>query len=236
MIVRPVPPVSSGDDQPHAEVGGGLEGAGLPGSQRFLRRAGRERTLPEISSLGTAWRYFFPVPGNLKTFRLLIVSSCLLWEQTFPFVFNMRRCDQTVFLWVLFAAHCVDRLEEFYHLPQQRCLTPSQPGQESFFSPFFSFQLLMLQIWTQVLQKSPNGRRHLIHLWHLCVCVRPAGAGWLHRRRRQLPERGFWAAAQQTALLGLGETEFRLRQRHLIQKATTESVVFDSKTVWTLIL
>lgn len=37
----------------------------------------------------------------------------------------------------------------------------------------------------------------------VCVCVCPAGTGWIHRRRRQLLERGLGAAAQQTALLGL---------------------------------
>lgn len=39
------------------------------------------------------------------------------------------------------------------------------------------------------------------------VCVCPAGTGWIHGRRRQLLERGFGAAAQQTALLGLSKAE-----------------------------
>lgn len=52
------PAVSPRDDQPHVEVGGCMERAGLPGSQCFLCRARRERTLAEICPLGTAWSLF----------------------------------------------------------------------------------------------------------------------------------------------------------------------------------
>ena len=48
------PAVSSRADQPHPEVGGCVEGAGLPGTQCVLRRARGERTLTEICPLGTA--------------------------------------------------------------------------------------------------------------------------------------------------------------------------------------
>lgn len=41
---------------------------------------------------------------------------------------------------------------------------------------------------------------------HGCVCACSAGAGWIHWRGCQLLERGFWAAAQQAALLGLCKT------------------------------
>ena len=65
-----LPAVSSRDDQPHTEVGGCVEGAGLPGTQRFLRRARGEWTLSEICPLGTAWRLFLAlsIPRNSDIF------------------------------------------------------------------------------------------------------------------------------------------------------------------------
>ena len=48
----PGPPVPRGPEQPHGEVGGRVEGAGLSGSQRLLRRPRGERTLPQVSALG----------------------------------------------------------------------------------------------------------------------------------------------------------------------------------------
>lgn len=52
------PAVSSRGDQPHVEVGGCMEGAGLPSTQCFFRRARGEWTLAEICPLGTAWSLF----------------------------------------------------------------------------------------------------------------------------------------------------------------------------------
>lgn len=46
------PLVSRGANQPHAEVGGRVEGAGLPGSQRLLCGARGERALAEVWPLG----------------------------------------------------------------------------------------------------------------------------------------------------------------------------------------
>lgn len=60
--------VSSREDQPHVEVGGCVEGAGLPGTQRLFRSARREWTLSEICPLGTA----FP---SHHGFLLSLVSS-----------------------------------------------------------------------------------------------------------------------------------------------------------------
>lgn len=50
-----LPAVSCQRDQPHAQVGGRLEGARLFGSQHFLCRARRERPLFEIRPFGIAW-------------------------------------------------------------------------------------------------------------------------------------------------------------------------------------
>lgn len=62
--------VSPRDDQPHIEVGGCMEGAGLPGSKCFLRRARREWTLTEICPLGTTWSLF--PPPTAPSFRFLV--------------------------------------------------------------------------------------------------------------------------------------------------------------------
>lgn len=51
--------VSCGRDEPHAEVGGGVEGAGLPGTQRLLRSAGGERTLAEICPISNVLSWFY---------------------------------------------------------------------------------------------------------------------------------------------------------------------------------
>lgn len=50
--------VSSWRDQPHAEVGGCMEGAGLPGAQRFLCCARGEWTLTEVCSLCMPLNYY----------------------------------------------------------------------------------------------------------------------------------------------------------------------------------
>lgn len=62
------PAVSSGDDQPHAEVGGCMEGAGLPGTQRFLRCARREWTLVKICPLGTTCGLLLFLPHSFTFF------------------------------------------------------------------------------------------------------------------------------------------------------------------------
>lgn len=72
------PAVSPRDDQPHVEVGGCMERTGLPGSQCFLCRARRERTLPEICPLGTAWGLFPPPIANRV--RCLVLSNLVFCE------------------------------------------------------------------------------------------------------------------------------------------------------------
>jgi len=57
LLLSHPPAVPSGEDQPHAEVGGRVARAGLPGAQRVLRRARGERTLAEVRPLGEA-----PIP------------------------------------------------------------------------------------------------------------------------------------------------------------------------------
>lgn len=72
------PAVSPRDDQPHVEVGGCMEGAGLPGSKCFLCRARRERTLAEICPLGTAWSLFsLPIANSV---RLPVLSNLISYE------------------------------------------------------------------------------------------------------------------------------------------------------------
>lgn len=51
-----------------------------------------------------------------------------------PFMWIIyRKCFwvNRVHMLVLFAAHCVNWLKEFCHFPEQRCVTPDQPGKPS---------------------------------------------------------------------------------------------------------
>lgn len=75
--------VSPRDDQPHVEVGGCMEGAGLPGSKCFLRRARREWTLTEICPLGTTWSLF--PPPTAPNFRFLVLSTLISYEDIIVF-------------------------------------------------------------------------------------------------------------------------------------------------------
>lgn len=66
----PVPPVPSAEDQPDPEVGGSMEGAGLPGSHCFLCCPGGERPFPQVLAFGIWLLLPFDLTDDsqLKTF------------------------------------------------------------------------------------------------------------------------------------------------------------------------